>query len=215
MSALADQVRTRRQLMAAPGSSHDKVIGVARVALPLAVVALAAFLMIAPLATGRDISFVLAKDRVDIAHERMRVTRADYRGQDTKGQPFRLTAASAVQQSSQDPIVRLTALGARVALADGPAAVVAPRGRYDMSAERLAIDGDVLFRDATGYRVRTRDVLVDLKTRRFASRAPVTGETPMGTFAGNRLAGDMTARTVRLDGRARLHIPSPRSKGAR
>ena len=215
MASLAEQDRTRRRQLAAPGSAHDRVIRVARLALPLAVILLVVFLATAPLAVGNDISFVLSKDRVEVAHERMRVSRATYRGQDSKGQAFQLTAASAVQASSRDPVVRLRSLAARVALADGPAVIDAPRGRYDMDSERMAIDGPVLFRDASGYRVATRDVAIDLKSRRFASRTAVTGSTPMGSFSGDRIAGDLAQRRVVLTGRARLHIRQGGSKGAR
>ena len=215
MSTMAERVRSKRQQLAAPGSAHDRLIAVARLGLPLAVIGLVLLLGLAPLATSHDISFVLAKDRVDVAHERMRVADAVYRGQDAKGQPFQLAATSAVQQTSADPVVRLNTLAATIMLADGPARITAPRGRYDMQSERVAIDGPVRMTDSTGYRVATRDVLVDLKSRRFASRAAVTGETPMGRFSADRLQGDLTQKVVVLTGRARLHIAQGGSKGAR
>jgi len=97
MSQLAEQQRHERRIWAATGSSHDRLIATMRIALPMAVGVLSAFMALAPLTVGRDISFVLSKDRVDVASERMRVTRATYRGDDSKGQPFKLEAASAVQ----------------------------------------------------------------------------------------------------------------------
>jgi lipopolysaccharide export system protein LptC len=215
MSELADRARNRRQLGAAPGSSHDRLVRTARIVLPLAILLLVALLAAAPLTMGRDISFVLAKDRVEVARERMRVSRATYRGEDGKGQPFQLSAASAVQTTSADPVVRLDTLSARIALDDGPATIDAPKGRYDMSSERVGIDGPVVFRGSDGYRVATRDVAIDLKTRRFASGSAVDGEGPLGTFSANRLSGDLNKRTVILDGRARLHIVQARSRGAR
>jgi lipopolysaccharide export system protein LptC len=198
-----------------PGSSHDRLIGTLRVALPLAVVLLVVLLAFAPLTVGRDISFVLSKDRVQVAKERMRVSDALYRGEDSKGQPFQISAASAVQATSRDPVVRLQKLAARIALADGPATIVADRGRYDMDSETIAIDGPVRFRDAGDYRMQTRDVTVDLKTRRVASGGPVDGSMPLGTFAANRLEADLNTRVVVLKGDARLHIVQGRSRGPR
>jgi lipopolysaccharide export system protein LptC len=215
MSQAADAVRSQRHLRAAPGSSHDRVIGTLRVALPLAIVLLVIALAFAPLTVGRDISFVLSKDRVQVAKERMRVSEALYRGEDSKGQPFQISAASAVQATSRDPIVRLEKLAAKIALADGPATLVANRGRYDMDSEKIAIDGPVLFRDAGDYRMRTRDVTVDLKTRSVASGGPVDGSMPLGTFAANRLTADLNDRVVVLQGDARLHIVQGRSRGPR
>jgi len=206
MSELADRVRGRRQQWAVPGSSHDGLIRVLRVLLPGAALALAALLGMAPLTVSRDISFVLAKDRVEVARERLRVSEALYRGTDDKGQPFQLRARSAVQVSSRDPVVRLDDLSARIMLADGPAAIVARKGRYDMNQDKVMIDGPVVVTAADGYRIATRDVGVDLDTRRVASGAPVGGRMPLGTFAAGRMSADLNSRTVVLDGGARLHI---------
>jgi len=211
MSDLADKARNERRVWAAGGSSHDRLIALMRVALPSAIGILVALLAMAPLTVGRDISFVLSKDRVDVARERMRVTSATYRGEDSKGQPFRLTAGSAVQVSSRDPIVRLDRLAASIELEDGPARIDAGRGRYDMDSEKVAVDGPVLFRSADGYRIATRDVEIDLKTRKVASRGRVDGAMNIGTFAADRFTADLHDRVVVLEGRARLHIDQRRA----
>jgi lipopolysaccharide export system protein LptC len=212
MSALADQARNQRQRWAVPGSSRDRAIRVARIVLPLAILALVVLLAIAPVTVGADISFVLSKDRVDVAHERMRVTEAIYRGQDSKGQPFALRAASAVQATSRDPVVKLSDLSARIALADGPATFAANAGRYDMNSERVMVDGPVVFQAADGYRLQTRDVTVDIKTRRVASGGAVDGRMPLGTFSGGHMTADLGARTVTLERGARLHIVQSQSR---
>ncbi|MFS0737902.1 LPS export ABC transporter periplasmic protein LptC [Sphingomonas sp. 1P06PA] len=206
MSEAAQLARSQRQRWAMAGSSHDRLIGILRIVLPVAVVLLFLFLLTAPLLGGRDISFVLAKDRVQVAKERMRVADALYRGTDSRGQPFALKAGSAVQVSSRDPVVRLNDLAAEIVQRDGPATVRARSGRYDMSREQVAVDGQVVMTAADGYRLETRDVTVDLKTRRAVSGGAVDGRMPLGTFSANRLSADLAARTVRLDGRARLRI---------
>ena len=211
MSDLAEKARNERRVWAAGGSSHDRLIALMRVALPSAIGILVALLAMAPLTVGRDISFVLSKDRVDVARERMRVTSATYRGEDSKGQPFRLTAGSAVQVSSRDPIVRLDRLAASIELEDGPARIDAGRGRYDMDSEKVAVDGPVLFRSADGYRIATRDVEIDLKSRKVASRGRVDGAMNIGTFAADRFTADLHDRVVVLEGRARLHIDQRRA----
>ena len=167
---------------------------------------LVALLAMAPLTSGKDVSFLLDKNKVDVASERMRAEAAEYRGQDNKGQPFSLTAASAVQRSSADPTVRMDDLAARIQLPEGPASIVAERGRYDMTAERVAIDGPVRFSAADGYRLETRDVTVDLKTRSLESGGPVVGRMPLGTFSAGRLRADLGEQHVVLDGGASLKI---------
>jgi lipopolysaccharide export system protein LptC len=215
MSELAEQQRRERRIWAATGSSHDRLIATLRIILPMAVGVLAAFLAFAPLTVGRDISFVLSKDRVDVAGERMRVTRAVYRGENTKGEAFVLDAASAVQASSRDPIVHLKQLDAKIQLAGGPATIRADQGRYDMDNQNIAIDGPVRFDSADGYHITTRDVFVDMDSRLAHSRAPVDGTMPLGHFSADRLSADLERHIVRLDGRARLHIVQAQARAAR
>ncbi|RZM17607.1 MAG: LPS export ABC transporter periplasmic protein LptC, partial [Sphingomonas sp.] len=82
------QARSPRQVWAAPGSRHDRVVGLARLGLPTAIGVLTAFLVMAPLTAGGDVSFVLDKNKVEVAQERMKLQAAQYRGQDSKGQAF-------------------------------------------------------------------------------------------------------------------------------
>jgi lipopolysaccharide export system protein LptC len=212
LSDAARADRRARRAWATPGSSHDRIVAVARVAMPATGAAIALLLMIAPVTSGREISFVLSKNRVDRAPERMRVTSALYRGEDNSGQPFALTAASAVQARSADPVVKLRTLNARMGLTGGPATLTAPGGDYDMANERVALSGPVAFRSADGNRIDTRDVDLDMKTRMLASRAPVSGSMTLGRFSADRLSADLDAKTVVLTGRARLHIDQGRGK---
>ena len=198
--------RTPRQRWALPGSRHDKMIAALSFLLPVAVGVLAAFLVMAPIYSGGDVSFVLDKNKVEVAHERLKIQAAQYRGQDAKGQAFTLDAGSAVQRSSADPVVELHTLDARIDLADGPALLRANQGRYDMDSDQLHIDGPIGFRGANGYHLNTRDATVDLKARKLQSGGPVTGSVRQGTFSANRLRADLEGHTVTLDGNARLRI---------
>ncbi len=199
-------VASARQRWAAPGGSHDWTVRIARILLPSAVGVLGAILIAAPLAMRGDISFVLAKDKVAMAKERMRVTSATYRGEDQKGQAFAITAGSAVQTSSLDPVVRLSDLSAKIKLADGPAEINADRGRYNMKNDIIQIDGPVRFTAADGFSLETRDVAVGLKSRQLASGGAVNGTMPLGSFSADRIRADLSTRVVTLEGRARLHI---------
>lgn len=213
LSQAAREHRRLRRRWAVPGSSHDRIIAVLRILLPASVGVLAALLAAAPLTSGRDISFVLAKDRVEVAHERLRVSRALYRGEDSKGQPFALSALSAVQATSANPILKLDRLAARIALRGGPGTIVAPTGRYNMTTELVTLDGPVTMRTTDGYALDTQDVDLDLKSRSLASRTAVTGKLPLGRFSADHMRADLDRRTVLLTGNARLHIDQGRGRG--
>lgn len=212
MSELAHRVRTERQVWAAPGSRHDRIVAISQWLLPTLIGVLAAFLVMAPLTMGGDVSFVLDKSKVEVARERLKIQAAQYRGQDAKGQPFTLDAGSAIQRSSAEPIVQLNQLAAMIRLQDGPAQLTAPSGRYDMDSEQVRVDGPIAFRGPDNYTLDTQDATVDLKSRRLASDGAVTGTVPQGTFAGDRLRADLEQRTVTLDGNARLRIVPARAR---
>ena len=213
MSIQAEQQRHARRHWARPGGSHDRLVGRLKNWLPVAVGILAALLVTAPFTGGDKVSFVLDKNKVEVAKERMRVTEALYRGEDSKGQPFSLRAGSAVQKSSREPVVDLSDMSARILLSEGPAVLSARKGRYDMDSERVAVDGPVQFEAAGGYRLTTRDVGIDLKSRRMRSAGRVDGRIPIGTFSGDHLEADLGARTVTLNGRASLRIEQNGLKG--
>ncbi len=206
MTERADIMRSRRQLFATPGSSHDRMVRLLGIILPSAIGVLVVFLALAPLLRNTEVSFLLDKNQVDIARERMRVTQALYRGQDSEGRPFSLQAGSAVQKTSRNPVVEMSDLAARILLTEGPGVLEAGQGTYNMDSEQVSIIGPVQFSSANGYRMVTRDVDIDLPKRSMVSRGEVTGRLPAGTFRADRLKADLANRTVTLEGRARLRM---------
>lgn len=213
MSLQAERERGERHVWAAPGSSHDRLIRPLKRLLPVAIGVLTAFLATAPFTHQSEVSFVLDKNKVEVARERMRVTEALYRGEDSKGQPFSLRAGSAVQKSSREPVVQLKDLSARILLNDGPAVLTAQQGAYDMDRENVDVRGPVQFQSAGGYRLTTRDVGIDLNARSMESRGRVDGRMPVGTFSADQLKANLKDRTVTLQGNARLRINQNAIKG--
>ena len=198
--------RAVKQRWAVPGSAHDRLVRWTKIALPSAVGVLVAILALAPLDRHGDVSFILDKKKVDNATERMRVETARYTGTDNQGRQFVMVADSAVQRSSDTPLVELKGLLAELGLSDGKLRVAAPNGQYNIDTQKVAITGPVRVVGPDGYRIATRDVTVDLKSKQLASAGPVSGQTRLGTFEARQLHADLGARTVTLDGGARLKI---------
>lgn len=212
MPEFARPARTPRQLWAAPGGHHDRVIALSRFVLPVLVGVLAAFLVTAPLTMSSDVSFLLDKKKVEVAKERLRIQSALYRGSDRVGRPFSLRAGSAVQKSSAEPIVELTTLAAEIGLADGPANISADHGRYDIAQEKVMVDGPIHVTTHSGYDLKTTNATLDLKTRQLKSGGAVTGAVPQGHFSANAMNADLENHSVTLDGNARLRIVPRRTK---
>lgn len=206
MSELAERERVHKRDWAAPGGAHDYLIRLMKIALPAAIGVVLAFLAFAPLEEKQEVSFILDKDKVEHAEERMRVEAAQYRGQDSRGRPFVLDARSALQQSSAVPVVDVRDMTARILFDEGPARLRALQARYDMETDKVEVTGPIRFAAADGYTMTTRDVTVDLRERTLASRGPVDGRMPLGRFSADRLEVDLPERRAVLSGRARLHI---------
>ena len=206
MSDAAVRDRAVKQRWAIPGSAHDRIVRWSKILLPSAVGAFIAILAFAPLQREGDVSFILDKKKVENVPERMRVETARYVGADNKGQQFEITARQALQRSSDIPIVDIEGMFARLALANGPLMIAANHGRYDLDTQQMAVRGPVRVVGPDGYRLETRDVLVDLKQRQLASSGPVAGQMRLGRFQAGRLRADLGERKVMLDGGTRLKI---------
>ena len=206
MSELAERERVVKRGWAAPGGFHDHLIRALKIAMPALIGVVLAFLAFAPLEEKQEVSFVLDKNKVEQAEERMRVQSAQYRGQDSLGRPFVLNARSALQETSADPVVEIQDMNAQIQLDSGPARLQALRARYNMESDQVDVIGPILFTAADGYRLSTRDVRVDLRQRTLASRGAVEGRMPLGRFSAGRLQVDLPNRRAVLSNRARLHI---------
>src|SRR5215213_5591845 len=206
MSDAAVHDRAVKQRWAIPGSAHDAIVRWSKILLPSAVGALIAILAFAPLHKEGDVSFILDKKKVENVPERMRVETARYVGADDKGQRFEITANRALQRSSDVPIVDIEGMFARLLLANGPLMIAANQGRYDLDTQKMAVNGPLRVVGPDGYRLETRDVLVDLRQRRLASSGPVAGRMRLGQFQSGRLRADLGERKVVLDGGTRLKI---------
>jgi lipopolysaccharide export system protein LptC len=209
---LLPRALTPRQRAALPGSSYDRLVSVVKWALPAAALLVLAVIVIWPLTKVQEFSFLLAKDKVAMAHERFRMEQAVYRGETLNGEPFRITAAGAVQKSSAVPIVQLQALSAELDARDGPATVTAPGGLYNLNTDQLTVSAPVELQSEAGYRLDTGVVDVDLARRTVSTRGHVTGAVPIGTFSADRMSADIQGRIVVLEGNVHLRMV-PKHKG--
>lgn len=206
MTARADRIRERRRAFAAPGSSLDRTVRWLAVGLPALVGVLAALMVVTPLGPRGEVSFLLDRNKVSTTANRLVVDNAVYRGEDAEGRPFSLSAGSAVQRSVTEPVVRMRDLVGRMLLQEGPAQITAELGSYNYRTEQVAVDSEVNFVAADGYRMTTRGVSIDLGDKTMTGGGGVSGATPAGTFSADSIEANLATRTVALKGRARLRM---------
>jgi lipopolysaccharide export system protein LptC len=202
----ASALRNRRQSFAAPGGSHDRLVGFLARFLPMAVGVVAALMVITPLAPRGEVSFLLDRTKVAVIDERLSVANAMYRGRDDEGRPFAVTAGEAVQRSSREGLVRMRDLVAQMMLSDGPARITAGGGAYDIASEVMHVDGPVLLSASDGYSMVAKGVAVDLRQQLVTGDDGVSGEIPAGTFSARTMRADLEARVITLEGEARVRM---------
>ncbi len=205
---------TPRQVAALPGSRRSRFFGLLKWLLPVLAAALLITIVAWPLVKAQEFSFLLAKDKVAMATERLRVANAVYRGETGKGEAFVIRAAGAVQRSSAVPIVELRDLTAKLKMADGPAVVTAPSGRYFIATDHLQINGPVRLDSTAGYSLDSATIDINLGTRIVATDAMVTGTLPIGTFRAGALRGDIQGRNMLLTNTVHLRIFGSKGRAA-
>jgi lipopolysaccharide export system protein LptC len=206
MSEAALRDRAAKRHWAEPGSRHDRLVRGAKLGLPLLGVALLLTLAIAPFEKEGEVSFILDKKEVEKANERMRIEAARYVGEDSQGRRFVLTADRAIQPTSDEPVVAIEGMRAKLALDDGALGLAAARGRYDLDAKTVRVDGPLHVAGPDGFSIATRDVTVDLGQKQMRSAGQVSGTMALGQFSAGSLWADVDQRVVRLDGGVRLKI---------
>lgn len=205
-SDLADDRRAAKRGWAAPGGLHDWLMRFLKIALPAGVGLLLAYLLLTPLSKEKEISFLLDKNKVDTARERLKTQEAEYRGLDDKGRAFSIRASEAVQARSSEPVVDIGGMSARIQLEDGPATLTADKARYNMDTQKVDVLGPILFTAADGYRLETRDVGIDLNDNTAVAGGRVEGRMRLGRFTAGGMSVDLPQRRIVLTGRPRLHI---------
>ncbi|PLK27377.1 LPS export ABC transporter periplasmic protein LptC [Novosphingobium sp. TH158] len=206
MTQAADIIRDKRQHLALPGGKHDQVVHWLARVLPAGVGAIVAIMVVAPLFPRGEVSFLLDRNKVAVAKERIRVEGAMYRGEDRKGRPFSVTAGSASQPDASQEVVIMRDLAARILLSDGPAELKATDGAFYYDTNRVEVRGPVDFRAAGGYRLTTSAVTIDLRQQHVTGAGGVAGAIPAGTFSADRIDADLDERTIALSGKARLSM---------
>jgi lipopolysaccharide export system protein LptC len=161
-------------------------------------------LVIAPFSSRGEISFLLDRNKVAMVNDRLRVVSAMYRGQDDTGRNFSVTAGSAVQHSEAKEEVDMRDITARVMLTEGPASLTTGKGVYDLTKQMIDVPTPINFETSDGYRMVTGGADIDIGKRRLVSKGRAEGRIPAGTFSADTISADLEARTITLDGNARL-----------
>jgi lipopolysaccharide export system protein LptC len=128
-------------------------------------------------------------------------------GQDAKGNPYVITADTAVQDAKNPKRVSLAKVEADLSLdKNGWINANAARGLADMSVGDLELNGGINVFSDQGYELHTASASVDLKMGRVAGHEEVTGHGPLGDLRADQFHFDRDSKILTLDGHVHMTI---------
>jgi len=111
----------------------------------------------------------------------LRMIRPRYQGIDARGQPFVITADSAIKKDPDDDLVELQSPQADVTLEDGTwIALKAELGAFREGLQLIELSGGVNVFHDDGYEFRTEHARVHIEKGYAEGYAPVVGHGPFG-----------------------------------
>ena len=132
------------------------------------------------------------------------------------GQPFTVTAASAVQDESGADKVRLEDVAADIGMSNGATLhVTAAHGIADTRLHLLDVSGGIHLTAEDGYDARTEAASADLKSGVIHGEKPVVVTSKFGRISARRFALNQAKRQLRFSGNVRMLLnPAPQTQAS-
>jgi len=128
-------------------------------------------------------------------------------GADTKGNPFVITADSAIQDARNPKKASLKNLEADLSLDNQNWINAKARtGMVDMNTGQLELSGGIDVYTATGYELHSSSASANLKQSIVHGHEPVTGQGPDGTLRADEFHADRTTNILTLHGHVHMTL---------
>jgi lipopolysaccharide export system protein LptC len=128
-------------------------------------------------------------------------------GADAKGNPFVITADTAVQDAHNAKKASLKNLEADLALdKQNWLNARAHTGMVDMASGQLELRDGIDVFTATGYELHTRSASANLKQSVIHGHEPVTGQGPQGTLRADEFHADRATDILTLSGHVQMSL---------
>jgi lipopolysaccharide export system protein LptC len=128
-------------------------------------------------------------------------------GADAKGNPFVITADSAVQDAANPKRASLKNLEADLTLDNHNwINARAHYGMVDLGSGELELGGGIDVFTATGYELHSRSASANLKQSIIHGHEPVTGQGPQGSLRADEFHADRTTNILTLSGHVQMTL---------
>jgi lipopolysaccharide export system protein LptC len=174
------------------------------------VLSLGAFLIIAAVLAfffveRQPRQFQLAYERLGHISNDLTMVKPRLTGTDTKGNPFVITADSAIQDAKNSKRASLKNLEAD--LSQGRENWInahARTGLVDMTTGQLELNGGIDVFTGTGYELHSKSASANLKQSVIHGHEPVTGQGPDGTLRADEFHADRATDILTLSGHVQM-----------
>jgi len=192
---------------------YTRFVTIAKRALLLAALALIAAVAAYSLQPRESNRVAMTFERLGKVSNDLAMIKPRLTGTDDDGNPFTVTADSAVQDGRNSRRARLNNVEADVTLKDsGWMSATARSGLIDATARKLALwDGVAVYSDS-GYEIHTGAVHVDLASGILHGEQSVRGQGPLGTLKSDRFRIDRQNKRIFLMGNVHMTIDAGGAK---
>lgn len=168
---------------------HTRFVGMMKLVLPAIAAALIGIVLVWPGVFDRGRPLRLSfTDLQSGPADALAMIHPRYQGTDAEGQPFTITAETAVQDPDDLRRITLNSLQADMTLGNGTwLSLMAEGGLYHQGQETLRLTGSVSVYSDLGYEFHAEDVAVDLARGTARTDSPVSGHGPFGELKADRM----------------------------
>jgi lipopolysaccharide export system protein LptC len=188
---------------------HTRIVTVLRKSLPiLAVLVLTTYFISSRLAVGVSIGDMTASvEGIEVTDGNLRMTNPKLEGADRKNGKYVIGADYADQDIKNPHLVKLHAIKADLAAADGGwSRMKAERGLFDNKTGRLVMRDKITVATSSGVSGELKHASLDTKNQVLRSHQPVSFVLPNGTVKAKALTFYSAKQTLTFRGKVAVHI---------
>ena len=205
-----DSLTIRRRTTGADAAARAKFMRRMRIALPILALVLIATFFLNTRQSGVDDAFLDDFADIDASPQNLKTAKPQFSGIDARGNPYEVTAETALQQANGGKVVDLEAPRAVTSTGDGQSVVAAKSGVFDADAKRLDLKDGVIFEHkvgATNYVLKTPTATYTINDRRVVSEAGVDGEGSDGErLKADRMSADERDGKLIFEGNVSMRV---------
>ena len=186
---------------------YTQFVGVMKRALPTAAFAVIAAVLAFFFVARQPAKVTMTYEKLGSIENDLTMTKPRLSGADDKGDPFVITADTAIQDLKNPKRARLKKVEADLTLdKNGWLNADAADGMVDMRAGFLELGGGIDVFSDSGYALHSRSAHIDLVKWIVQGDSQVTGQGPMGTMRADRFHYDHGRHRLTLDGHVQMTL---------